>query len=63
MNFDTVKKNYNNGKGPWPIALVKIAVQKGIITKDNYKEITGFVYPATKQMFYLVNILMPEKEN
>ena len=30
------------------IALVKIAVQKGIITKDNYKEITGFVYPATK---------------
>ena len=48
MNFDTVKKNYNNGKGPWPISLVKIAVRKGIITKDNYKEITGFEYPATK---------------
>ena len=48
MNFDTVKKKYNNGKAPWPIALVKIAVRKGIITKDNYKEITGFVYPATK---------------
>ena len=48
MKFDTVKKNYNNGKGQWPIAIVKIAVQKGIINKDNYKEITGFVYPATK---------------
>ena len=48
MNFDIVKKNYNNGKGPWPIALVEIAVQRGIIAKDEYKEITGFVYPATK---------------
>ena len=60
MKFETVKKNYD--RGLWPIALVKIAVQKGIITKDNYKEITGFVYPATKQMFYLVNVLMPEKK-
>ena len=46
MDFNTVKNNYE--KGLWNIALVKIAVKKGIITKDQYKEITGFVYPATK---------------
>ena len=61
MNFETVKKNYD--RGLWPATLVKVAVYKGIITKDEYKEITGFVYPATKQMFYLVNVIMPEKEN
>lgn len=46
MDFNTVKNNYD--KGLWNISLVKIAVKKGIITKDQYKEITGFVYPATK---------------
>lgn len=46
MNFETVKKNYD--KGLWSIQLVKMAVKKGIITKEEYKEITGFVYPATK---------------
>ena len=46
MDFNTVKKNYD--KGLWNITLVKIAVKKGIITKDQYFEITGFVYPVTK---------------
>ena len=46
MNFETVKKNYD--KGLWSIQLVKMAVKKGIITKEEYKEITGFVYPVTK---------------
>lgn len=46
MDFNTVKKNYE--KGLWNIALVKMAVRKGIITAEQYKEITGFVYPATK---------------
>lgn len=46
MDFNTVKKNYD--KGLWNIVLVKMAVKKGLITKDQYKEITGFVYPATK---------------
>ena len=46
MNFETVKKNYD--RGLWTATLVKIAVYKGIITKYEYKEITGFVYPATK---------------
>lgn len=42
MNFNTVKKNYD--KGLWPIALVKMAVRKGIITKAQYTEITGEAY-------------------
>lgn len=45
MNYETVKKNYENGL--WSIALVKMAVKKGVITKAEYDEITGFVYPAT----------------
>lgn len=44
MNFETVKSNYDNGL--WSIALVKMAVRKGIITKEQYKEITGFTYPS-----------------
>lgn len=46
MDFNTVKNNYD--KGLWNITLVKIAVRKGVITKEEYTEITGFVYPATK---------------
>jgi hypothetical protein len=46
MDFNTVKNNYD--KGLWNVTLVKIAVRKGIITKEEYTEITGFVYPATK---------------
>ena len=42
MNFETVKKNYN--KGLWTKALVKMAVRKGIITKEQYLEITGELY-------------------
>lgn len=45
MNFDNVKSNYE--KGLWNIILVKMAVKKGIITREQYEEITGFVYPAT----------------
>ena len=42
MNFATVKRNYE--RGLWSIAMVKMAVRKGIITKDQYTEITGEVY-------------------
>lgn len=42
MNKETVKKNYE--RGLWTIALVRIAVKKGIITKDDFKEITGKDY-------------------
>lgn len=39
MNFETIKKNYD--KGLWTAALVKMAVKKGVITKEQYTEITG----------------------
>lgn len=42
MNFKTIKKNYD--KGLWSISMVKMAVRKGIITKEQFKEITGEDY-------------------
>ena len=42
MNFATVKKNYD--RGLWSIAMVKMAVKKGVITKEEYTEITGKEY-------------------
>ena len=47
MNYETVKRNYD--KGLWNISLVKMAVAKRIITKDEYYKITGCVYPSTKK--------------
>ena len=42
MNFKMIKKNYE--KGLWSIAMVKMAVKKGVITKDEFREITGETY-------------------
>lgn len=42
MNFETIKKNYE--RGLWSVSMVKMAVRKGIITKEQYKEITGKDY-------------------
>lgn len=42
MNFATIKKNYD--RGLWSAAMVKMAVRKGIITKDQYTLITGLIY-------------------
>ena len=42
MNFKTIKRNYD--KGLWSKAMVKMAVRKGVITKEEYQEITGEVY-------------------
>lgn len=42
MNFKTIKKNYD--RGLWNITMVKMAVRKGIITKEQFKEITGEDY-------------------
>ena len=44
MNFSTIKKNFD--RGLWSIAMVKTAVRKGIITKEQFKEITGEDYKA-----------------
>ena len=42
MNFETIRKNYE--RGLWNAAMVKTAVRKGLITKEQYKEITGVEY-------------------
>ena len=42
MNYETIKKNYE--RGLWNAAMVKTAVRKGVITKEQYKEITGKDY-------------------
>jgi uncharacterized XkdX family phage protein len=39
MNFETIKINFN--KKLWSEAMVKVAVKKGVITKEQYKAITG----------------------
>lgn len=38
MNYETIKKNYE--RKLWSKAMVKVAVRKGIISKEEYKEIT-----------------------
>lgn len=42
MNYQTIKRNYD--RGLWSAAMVKMAVRKGIITKEQYTEITGQEY-------------------
>lgn len=42
MNFEIIKRNYD--RGLWTKAMVKMAVRKGVITKEEYKTITGEDY-------------------
>lgn len=42
MNYETIKRNYD--RGLWSAQMVKMAVKKGIITKEQYTEITGRQY-------------------
>ncbi|MBE6890350.1 MAG: XkdX family protein [Ruminococcaceae bacterium] len=42
MNFDIVKRNYK--RGLWTVAMVRTAVRKGVITKEQFTEITGMAY-------------------
>lgn len=37
MSFDQIKKNYD--KGLWNALMVRKAVQKGVISAEQYKEI------------------------
>jgi hypothetical protein len=39
MHFATIKRNYDHGL--WNKQMVKMAVRKGVITKDQYEKITG----------------------
>ena len=42
MSYEKVKYNYDAGL--WSKPMVKMAVRKGIITKEHYKDITGEEY-------------------
>lgn len=42
MNFATVKRNYD--KGLWNLNMVRMAVRKAVITKEEFKVITGQDY-------------------
>lgn len=42
MSFERVKYYYNAGL--WSLQMVKVAVRKGVITKEQFKEITGQDY-------------------
>ena len=42
MSFETIKRNYD--RKLWNKVMVKMAVKKGVITKEEYKEITGEAY-------------------
>lgn len=42
MSFETIKRNYD--RKLWNKVMVKMAVKKGVITKEQYKEITGEAY-------------------
>ena len=42
MNYETIKRNFE--RGLWNVAMVRMAVRKGVITKEQFKEITGKDY-------------------
>ena len=42
MNYEIIKKNYD--RGLWSRAMVRVAVKKGIITPEEYREITDEEY-------------------
>lgn len=42
MSFEMIKRNYD--RGLWTEAMVRITVRKGLITEEQFKEITGKDY-------------------
>ncbi|WMJ90613.1 XkdX family protein [Anaerocolumna sp. MB42-C2] len=42
MTYETIKKNYD--RKLWSLKMVKTAVAKGVITPEQYHEITGETY-------------------
>lgn len=42
MTFETVKRNYD--RGLWNVQMVRLAVKKGVITREQFKAITGQEY-------------------
>lgn len=46
MSFEIIKKNYD--RGLWTKQMVGKAAEKGVITTEQYKEITGEIYKPGK---------------
>lgn len=44
MTYEIIKRNYE--RGLWSKQMVAVAVKKGVITAEQYEEITGEVYTA-----------------
>nr|DAL52258.1 MAG TPA_asm: hypothetical protein [Caudoviricetes sp.] len=42
MTYELVKRNFD--RGLWTAQMVRLAVRKGVITKEQFKEITGKDY-------------------
>lgn len=42
MSYELIKRNFE--RGLWTEAMVRVAVKKGVITKEQFKEITGTEY-------------------
>lgn len=42
MNYAMIKRNFD--KGLWTEAMVRLAVRKGVISKEEFKEIVGKDY-------------------
>ncbi|WP_333580375.1 XkdX family protein [Duodenibacillus massiliensis] len=42
MTYELVKRNFD--RGLWTAQMVRLAVRKGVITKEQFKEITGQEY-------------------
>ena len=42
MSFEIIKRNFD--RGLWSANMVALAVRKGVITAEQYKEITGKNY-------------------
>lgn len=42
MTYALVKRNFD--RGLWTAQMVRLAVRKGVITKEQFKEITGQDY-------------------
>ena len=44
MTYESIKRNFN--RKLWNAKMVSVAVKKGVITAEQYKEITGQDYVA-----------------
>lgn len=42
MSYETIKRNFE--RGLWNASMVAMAVRKGVITTEQYQEITGEKY-------------------